>query len=111
MEAPFDCDRFLRRAWPVPAQVVRLLRSVDSVRAEPVAHDAHHVGQAAPRSPGGVKPEPMTARDGLDLFGLSPAPALAADHTAVLVEWKQGLARLASTRAPCPGFRAGQWLS
>src|SRR4051794_8126224 len=58
---------------------------------------------------GGVKPEPMTARDGQDLFGLSPAPALAADHTARVAEWKQGLARLAPSRAPCPGFRAGQW--
>ena len=53
----------------------------------------------------------MTARDGLHLFGLSPAPALAADHTALMAEWKQGLARLAPTRDPCPGFRAGQWLS
>jgi hypothetical protein len=51
----------------------------------------------------------MTARDGQDLFGLSPAPA--ADHTARVAEWKQGLARLAPTRDPCPGFRAGQWLS
>jgi hypothetical protein len=53
----------------------------------------------------------MTARDGQDLFGLSPAPAPAADHTARVAEWKQGLARLAPTRDPCPGFRAGQWLS
>ena len=53
----------------------------------------------------------MTARDGLDLFGLSPAPAPAAGHTARVAEWIQGLARLAPTRDPCPGFRAGQWLS
>jgi hypothetical protein len=53
----------------------------------------------------------MTARDGLDLFGLSPAPAPAADHTARVAEWKQGLARLAPARDPCPGFRAGQWPS
>src|SRR4051794_24097579 len=60
---------------------------------------------------GGLKPEPMTARDRQDLFGLSPAPAPAADHTARVAEWKQGLARLAPARDPCPGFRAGQWLS
>ena len=52
----------------------------------------------------------MTARDRQDLFGLSPAPAPAADPTALLAEWKQGLARL-TTRDPCPGFRTGQWLS
>src|SRR3954468_19245900 len=51
----------------------------------------------------------MTARNGLDLFGLSPAPAPAADHTTLMADWKQGLARLAPTRAPCPGFRTGQW--
>jgi hypothetical protein len=60
---------------------------------------------------GGVKSQPMTERDGQDLFGLSPAPAPAADHTALMAEWKQGLAHLAPTRDPCPGFRAGQWLS
>src|SRR4051812_34556591 len=53
----------------------------------------------------------MTARDGQALFGISPAPAPAADHTALMPEWKQGLARLAPTRDPCLGFRAGQWLS
>jgi hypothetical protein len=53
----------------------------------------------------------MTAREGLDLFGLSPAPAPAADPAALMAEWKQGLACLAPTRDPCPGFRAGQWLS
>ena len=51
----------------------------------------------------------MTARNGQDLFGFSPAPAAAADHTARVAEWTQGLARLASTRDPCPGFRTGQW--
>src|SRR4051812_8437756 len=53
----------------------------------------------------------MTARDGQDLFGLSPAPAPAADPPALLAEWTQGLARLAPSRDPCLGFRAGQWLS
>ena len=44
----------------------------------------------------------MTAHNGQDLFGLSPAPAPAADHMARVAEWKQGLACLAPARDPCP---------
>src|SRR5215210_3068125 len=53
--------------------------------------------------------KPMTARNGQDLFGHSPTLALAADHTALLTEWKQGLTRLPLEVDPCPGFRTGQW--
>src|SRR4051794_16921666 len=53
----------------------------------------------------------MAAIDAGDMFSPQPAPPQGDAHAALIAEWTQGLARLASTRDPCPGFRTGQWLS
>ena len=51
----------------------------------------------------------MAVTDARDLLSPHPALPLADAYAALIVEWKQGLARLTPDRAPCPGFRAGQW--
>ena len=53
----------------------------------------------------------MASSDAQYLFSPHPAPPKGDAHAALVAEWTQGLARLASTRDPCPGFRTGQWLS
>ena len=53
----------------------------------------------------------MPVIDARDLFSPHSASPQGDAHAALIAEWTQGLARLASTRDPCPGFRTGQWLS